>query len=72
MNTVRSWLFLWLAALILATVLRYCASGRWLFTFTSGHITKGVPFNIVGFWLVIGTAALITLLKLGARFTHKM
>ena len=60
--TARYALFLWLIAVVVAFVLRYRLA-RFFLTFNVGGTGRGIPMNIIGFWLVLGIAALITLVK---------
>jgi hypothetical protein len=61
--TTRYWIVLWLLAFTIAFTLRYVLA-RFFLTLHFGGTGHGIPMNIIGFWLVLGIAGLITLLKL--------
>lgn len=61
--TVRYWILLWLIAVTVAFVLRYTLA-RFYLTLNFGGTGRGIPLNIIAFWLVLGIAGLVTLVKL--------
>jgi len=60
---VRNWILLWLIAGAVAFFLRY-ALGSVLLTFHSGTASRGYPINNYAFWVMLGIAGLVTLVKL--------
>lgn len=62
--TARYWiLFLWLAAVVVAFILRYVLARFFLIVPVSGA-GRGIHINIIAFWLILGAAGVVTLIKL--------
>ena len=68
---IRNWLLFGFGAVVIATTLRYLLPGRYGLSFRSDGVVRGIPINIIAFWLALAVAAIITLAKLITERTHR-
>jgi hypothetical protein len=64
---MRKWI---LFVFVIGAALRYLLPGRFALDFRSGGVVRGVPINLVAFWLVLAIGGIVILVKLIAARTQ--
>ncbi len=71
---MRKWILFSFVVVVIAAALRYLLPGRFGhfgLAFRSGGVVRGVPINLVAFWLVLAVGGVVMLIKLVAGRAHK-
>jgi hypothetical protein len=63
-SNARYYVSLWLVAVVTATLVRRLFPTRWGIILSFTTPARGIPVNVLAFWLILLLAATLTILKL--------